>query len=442
MKRILFGAPNLTGHTNQLLYMAEDLVADGHAVSFANGRSYRERIEALGAEFIEWDEEGLVSDPQILARNRRICGELSRLPEDLFNGVESRRRIVDIDADLYPFLYAGIDPLFATHRFDLVVVDFCAYPLMDRAAQAGIPVVSLAQYLGDLAPGAPGEPVFPSPLPRAMDLSQRVQNQVCALRWNLDMRRPLDKLRRIRREVAARHGRSLEAANPLLLISSPWGFEVPHRLPLDLEMVGPILPRNKQALSPELAAWLEREPGRPVAYASLGTLAELTAGQALALHEGFRRSGHRVLWSLRADQQRLLGDAHDDAIRIEPTVPQLAVLDHPAVDVFITHCGMNSVTEGLVYGKPMLCIPFFEDQPYNAARVIDLGAGLRLSKDRLTPERVVEGLGHLRTEPSFGRRARELAVRQRAARGRERAVDILRAVLAVGSHELIGQPTA
>jgi UDP:flavonoid glycosyltransferase YjiC (YdhE family) len=42
---------------------------------------------------------------------------------------------------------------------------------------------------------------------------------------------------------------------------------------------------------------------------------------------------------------------------------------------------MNSVSEALVYGTPMVVIPFVSDQPVNAECVEKLGVGKKLSYD-------------------------------------------------------------
>ena len=47
-------------------------------------------------------------------------------------------------------------------------------------------------------------------------------------------------------------------------------------------------------------------------------------------------------------------------------------------DVFVTHGGMNSVSESLVCGVPMVVIPFMADQPVNARCVENIGVGKRL----------------------------------------------------------------
>jgi UDP:flavonoid glycosyltransferase YjiC (YdhE family) len=57
--------------------------------------------------------------------------------------------------------------------------------------------------------------------------------------------------------------------------------------------------------------------------------------------------------------------------------PQLAVLCHPAVKLFVSHGGLNSTHEGLAAGKPLLVTPFFADQPGGCccARVSPAGYG-------------------------------------------------------------------
>ena len=58
----------------------------------------------------------------------------------------------------------------------------------------------------------------------------------------------------------------------------------------------------------------------------------------------------------------------------------------PDVDIFITHGGLNSTQEGLLYGIPLIIIPQKYDQFDNARRVEQLEAGifLNISKNKIT----------------------------------------------------------
>ncbi|GAB4838924.1 hypothetical protein Ancab_028456 [Ancistrocladus abbreviatus] len=51
--------------------------------------------------------------------------------------------------------------------------------------------------------------------------------------------------------------------------------------------------------------------------------------------------------------------------KVVPWVPQLALLAHPSVGVFVTHGGWSSILESIITGVPMICRPFFADQMFN-----------------------------------------------------------------------------
>jgi len=87
---------------------------------------------------------------------------------------------------------------------------------------------------------------------------------------------------------------------------------------------------------------------------------------------------YHVIFSAGASAKNLVLTQHlPKNFHIRQHVPQRAVLK--IVDIFITHCGMNSVTEALFHGCPMICCPVFADQYTNADRVAALGCGVPLS---------------------------------------------------------------
>ena len=75
-------------------------------------------------------------------------------------------------------------------------------------------------------------------------------------------------------------------------------------------------------------------------------------------------------------------------IHVYSSVPQLEVLC--IADVFVTHGGMNSISEALVHGVPMVVIPFMADQPVNARQVETLGLGKRLKHKTVNSESLKE----------------------------------------------------
>ncbi|MBY0597855.1 macrolide family glycosyltransferase [Bacillus bingmayongensis] len=102
-------------------------------------------------------------------------------------------------------------------------------------------------------------------------------------------------------------------------------------------------------------------------------------------------------------------------------VPQLEVLQH--TNVFITHGGMNSSSEGLYYGVPLVVIPVIGDQPFVAKRVEELGAGIQLDRTNLTAEILREAVEKVLDNKSFREKSCEIGESLQAAGGYKKAVD-------------------
>lgn len=50
--------------------------------------------------------------------------------------------------------------------------------------------------------------------------------------------------------------------------------------------------------------------------------------------------------------------------------PQMAVLSHPAVGGFVSHCGWNSILESVWCGVPIAAWPMYAEQQTNAFQVV------------------------------------------------------------------------
>ena len=97
-----------------------------------------------------------------------------------------------------------------------------------------------------------------------------------------------------------------------------------------------------------------------------------------------------------------MGDLPDQ-IQVYDFVDQMAVLS--ISDVFITHCGMNSASEGLYFEVPLILFPQTPEQGAVAARVQELGAGVRLGS--IDKEEIARAVDRVLKEPVY----RENAVR-------------------------------
>lgn len=86
---------------------------------------------------------------------------------------------------------------------------------------------------------------------------------------------------------------------------------------------------------------------------------------------------------------------------------------------------MNSVSEAMQFGVPIICLPLSGDQPFVAWRVADeLGIGIRLQPDTdLTIEKVKTSISKILTDTSYRERAYDLSLISKQYCGHKKAVE-------------------
>ena len=90
-------------------------------------------------------------------------------------------------------------------------------------------------------------------------------------------------------------------------------------------------------------------------------------------------------------------DKLPDHIEIHESVDQMAVLS--IADAFITHCGMNSTSEGLYFSVPLVLFPQTPEQGAVARRTEELGAGIRLKS--ISEEDILHAVQTVLSDPSY-----------------------------------------
>ena len=120
--------------------------------------------------------------------------------------------------------------------------------------------------------------------------------------------------------------------------------------------------------------------------------------------------------------------------------PQQAALAR--ADAVVTHAGLNTVLDALAAGTPMLALPIAFDQPGVAARVVHVGAGLRLLPALASTGALQKALRRLLDEPAFAQRANAIGVSVREAGGAELAADLVEAALHVQPLPVRAPPAA
>jgi glucuronosyltransferase len=60
--------------------------------------------------------------------------------------------------------------------------------------------------------------------------------------------------------------------------------------------------------------------------------------------------------------------------------------------VFITQCGLQSFQEAVYHGVPILGLPLFADQKYNAKKIATEEIGLQLPFEELTKDKLLTSI--------------------------------------------------
>ncbi|KAI0234087.1 hypothetical protein L0F63_000595 [Massospora cicadina] len=185
------------------------------------------------------------------------------------------------------------------------------------------------------------------------------------------------------------------------------GFEAASPLQPNVRMIGPIRIESPHKLSSEIDSFLKEHPRTLyIAFGSRVILSEfdienLALGSLVAMKEG---SIDGVIWglgsTLKDDFPEKIYANHTELtidylfrnnhphIRLLPWAPQDAILNHKNTKLFIFHGGLDSAFEAIFSATPVLCMPFFSDQPRNARKLEDAGIGKYIDRITATPNSI------------------------------------------------------
>ncbi|NP_001140739.1 Putative UDP-rhamnose:rhamnosyltransferase 1-like [Zea mays] len=373
------------GHLLPYLELAERLALRGHRVSFVSTPGNVARLPPLR--------------PAAAPRVDIVALPLPRV-DGLPDGAESTN---SVPHDKFELLFKAFDGLAAPfaeflggccadegRRPDWVVLDSFHYWAATAAVEHKVPCAMLLPSAACLAVGR--ERQSSSGKPAAAPRYESEQNKQYSAK---------DGASGV--SIAERYFLTRERCT-IMAIRSSHEWE-PEFLPLVAPLVGkPVLPLGLLPPSPDggrgasanangehaTVRWLDAQPPSSVLYVALGSEVPLRAEQVHELALGLELAGTGFLWALRnpsgvpdADvlpagfQERTRGRG----LVTTGWVPQPSVLAHAAVGGFLTHCGRNSLIEGLLYGRPLVMLPIFGDQGPNARLMEGKKVGLQVPRD-------------------------------------------------------------
>lgn len=157
----------------------------------------------------------------------------------------------------------------------------------------------------------------------------------------------------------------------------------------------------------------DKEHDRPLVYISLGTVVNNKPDFYKKCIQALKDENVDVIISCGrvVDPNTLNGLA--DNVKVYSSVNQLEILSK--ANVFLTHNGMNSTSESLYMGTPMVFFPQINEQRAVARRAKEMGAGVELKKESV--EGIHDAIMEVLTNEKYAKCAMECSEDFRASEG-------------------------
>lgn len=182
------------------------------------------------------------------------------------------------------------------------------------------------------------------------------------------------------------------------------------------------------------------DPSKKLIYVSMGTLYRQDPKFFQTCFKAFGDGPHQVIISVgKATKLEDLGPIPSN-IMVKNYVPQLKVLER--TNAFVSHSGMNGISEAMYYNVPMLLLPKTIEQQINARRMAELGAGIDLRSQDAAPEQLRTLTDKLLTDPSFLEHTKVIARSFQETGGVKPAIDAVEKLLLASSFSSPSSPAS
>jgi len=349
MARALFYNIPTHGHVNPTLPLVRELTEQGDEVTYFAGPEFADKIRSAGATYGDYGESHSFEQTRTEAHSVLQAGQLAEATAALLPGV-----LEEVEAA----------------RPDYLLFDMSAPWASIAAQRLGIPAVASFPHL-------------PFNWRAFFDDGRIMKKGLHGLRPGMGYYRELSKqLGRLAKEHGLRRPSEvnlLSSSADLNLVFSSRYFQ-PNADSLDdsYQFIGPVINTDR----PDQQWPITREPGQKLIYVAVGTLYRADLDFFRHAMDAFSDDEYSVVMSVgKAVDPAALGPVPAN-FDVAQFVPQLAILDQ--ADVFVTHGGMNSISEAVMAGVPMVAVPNTIEQAMNSVRVEQLRGGVALPPELVT----------------------------------------------------------
>ena len=410
-------APPAIGHLNPMVALGMELKRRGHAVVVFTVADGARKLARLPLEVVT-----IGSSPFPPGAVEEVYATLGRL-----SGREGLRYSVAFFRREQTMLLDELPQALTSAGIDVLLVDQLSPAAGTVAERLGLPFITICNAL-PVNREAAVPPYFTGWRPNQQPWA-RWRNQLGnALldRLTEPLWRDLQEQRKALGLVP--HRRRDEAASPLLQLAQlPQAFDFPReRLAAQFHYVGRLAdPTGREPLLRDAQPFpWERLDGRPLIYASLGTLQngrpdifeEIAAACAPVEAQLVISMGNPASQPLK-----LPGDP-----LVVAYAPHQQLIERATL--VITHAGLNTTLTALGAGVPVLAIPITNEQPGIAARLATCGAGTVLPLKRLRAATLQSLVEEMLANPSYREQAQRMQAANQAAGGLGKAADLIEGV--------------
>ena len=383
MSRIVFFCIPAHGHTNPTLGVVRELISRGHQVWYYSYHALREKIEATGAVFVPCDDYDI--------EQKLSAKDATRIGKDL---AFSTKILVDTTLALDCKVCADMEQL----KPDCIVADSMAIWGKAVAVKLGIPFVSSTttfafnQHSAQVIKQSIGQLVkMILSIPKTAKQVKRLQQKGYPVKTVLDLI-------------------SNDENTHTVVYTSPEFQPCSDSFSDKFAFVGPsIRPATDK---------IEKVKEKLI-YISMGTVNNDLMPFYRECLAAFAQTDHQVVLSVgQLINIEDLG-ALPENVSVFSHVDQIAVLQQ--ADVFVSHCGMNSVSESLYFGVPLVMLPQTAEQSGVAERVLQLGAGIKLESPDAPS--LLDAVNSVLNDRAYAEKAAELAEGFRRCPGAKGAAD-------------------
>lgn len=411
-----------TGHINPMTALAHALQLRGHEVVMFGIADTEERVRAAGIEFCRI---GLEDYPP---------GTLQKLDDHLahLKGFAALRFTLERIRNTARMTLREGPEAVRTSRVEALLVDESDFA-GNVADYLGLPWISIAL----IPPLLPDDryPPFWLGWAAGQDRLSRLRNRI-AIFLLLKLASPLFKVINGQREAWGLKAfeRPEEGLSPLAQIAQlpeVLEFEIAGKKPEGLYYTGPWV--NHEQRTAIDFCW-ERLDGRPLIYASMGTLQNGSESIFRTIAAACAGLDAQLVLSLGGGiDAESLGKLAGDPVVVN-FAPQLELLKRAAL--VITHAGINTVLESLCEGVPLVAVPLAHDQPGVAARAKARGVCVVVPHNRLSVARLRKAIQLVLEDGRYREAALALQREMQQLDGPGSAADVIERVLKIGTmHE-------